>query len=68
MSVHRGWRAKIRQVVRSESMQASVYESAQFESDTIWHLEPVQLLSHNFGDTHDMESAERVWRQHGEEA
>ena len=50
MSVHHGWRAKVRQVVRSKSGQASVYKSTQFESDTIWHLEPVQLSSHNFGD------------------
>ena len=28
----------------------TVYKSTQFESDTIWHLEPVQLSSHNFGD------------------
>ena len=31
-------------------MQASVYKSTQFESDAIWHLEPVQLSWHNFGD------------------
>ena len=47
MSVHRGGHAKIRQIVRSESMQTSVYQRTQFGSDAIWHLEPVQLPSHN---------------------
>ena len=28
-------------------MQASVYQRTQFEPDAIWHLEPVQLPSHN---------------------
>ena len=43
------WQAYIRQVGRSESVQTSVYKDTQFESNTIWHLEPVQLCSHNSG-------------------
>ena len=39
--------AEIGQIVRSESVQASVYQRTQFELDAIWHLEPVQLPSHN---------------------
>ena len=54
MSVDCGRRAETRQVVRSESVQASVYKGTQFESDTIWHLEPVQLSSHNFGNRRTM--------------
>ena len=54
MSVDFGRRAAIRQVVRSESVKASVYKGSQFESDTIWHLEPVQLSSLNFGNRHTM--------------
>ena len=47
MSLHRGRREEIGQVPRSESMEASVCERAEFESDAIWHLEPVQLSSHD---------------------
>ena len=60
MSVHRGGCAEIAQyIVRRESVEASVYKSTQFELDTIWHLESVQLSSHN------VEAAERVRRQRG---
>ena len=49
-----GKRAEIRQVGRSEFVQTSVYKGTQFESDTIWHLEPVQLSSHNSGNRRRM--------------
>ena len=54
MSVDCGRRAEIGQVVGSKSVQASVYKSTQFEPDAIWHLEPVQLSSHNFGNRRTM--------------
>ena len=59
MSVDCGRRAEIRQVVRSESVQASaVFKGTQFESDTIRHLEPVQLSSHEVLLLHAAAAAE----------
>ena len=45
--MHRGRRAEVRQVPRCESVEASEHERAQFEPDAIWHLEPVQLSTHD---------------------
>ena len=45
--MNRGRRTEVRQAPRFESVEASEHERAQFEPDAIWHLEPVQLSTHD---------------------